>query len=119
MNEAEFQRNLTRFKAVLKREKRYLIKNDGEKVTETVFQKEKFIPIFENYDGPVSDKTKAMIDEIQELQSVNLMLTNQAIAFQKTLMDAIQANLKQPSGTYSKYKQMPKESSVSLVDQQA
>lgn len=42
-----------------------------------------------------------MIDEIQELQSVNLMLTNQAIAFQKTLMDAIQANLKQPSGTYS------------------
>ena len=101
MNEAEFQRNLTRFKAVLKREKRYLIKNDGEKVTETVSQKEKFIPIFENYDGPVSDKTKAMIDEIQELQSVNLMLT------------------KQPSGTYSKYKQMPKESSVSLVDQQA
>ena len=66
MNEAEFQRNLTRFKAVLKREKRYLIKNDGEKVTETVSQKEKFIPIFENYDGPVSDKTKAMIDEIQE-----------------------------------------------------
>ena len=112
MNEAEFQRNLTRFKAVL-------IKNDGEKVTETVSQKEKFIPIFENYDGPVSDKTKAMIGEIQELQSVNLMLTNQAIAFQKTLMDAIQANLKQPSGTYSKYKQMPKESSVSLVDQQA
>lgn len=39
MNEAEFQRNLTRFKAVLKREKRYLIKNDGEKVTETVSQK--------------------------------------------------------------------------------
>ena len=116
MNEAEFQRNLTRFKAVLKREKRYLIKNDGEKVTETVSQKEKFIPIFENYDGPVSDKTKAMIGEIQELQSVNLMLTNQAIAFQKTLMDAI---LKQPSGTYSKYNQMPKESSVSLVDQQA
>ena len=98
MNEAEFQRNLTRFKAVLKREKRYLIKNDGEKVTETVSQKEKFIPIFENYDGPVSDKTKAMIDDIQELQSVNL---------------------KQPSGTYSKYNQMPKESSVSLVDQQA
>ena len=59
MNEAEFQRNLTRFKAILKREKRYLIKNDGEKVTETVSQKEKFIPIFENYDGPVSDKTKA------------------------------------------------------------
>lgn len=47
MNEAEFQRNLTKFKAVLKREKRYLIKNDGEKVTETVSQKEKFIPIFE------------------------------------------------------------------------
>ena len=64
-------------------------------------------------------RSKAMIDEIQELQSVNLMLTNQAIAFQKTLMDAIQANLKQPSGTYSKYNQMPKESSVSLVDQQA
>ena len=101
MNEAEFQRNLTRFKAVLKREKRYLIKNDGEKVTETVSQKEKFIPIFENYDGPVSDKTKAMIDEIQELQSVNLMLTNQAIAFQKTLMDAIQANLKQPKRRFS------------------
>lgn len=39
MNEAEFQRNLTRFKAVLKREKRYLIKNDGEKVTETVLKK--------------------------------------------------------------------------------
>ena len=33
--------------------------------------------------------------------------------------DAIQANLKQPSGTYSKYNQMPRESSVSLVDQQA
>lgn len=42
MNEAEFQRNLTRFKAVLKREKRYLIKNDGEKVTETVSQRSSF-----------------------------------------------------------------------------
>lgn len=119
MNEAEFQRSLVKFKSVLKREKRYLIKDDGEKVTGIVAEKEKFIPIFDSYDGPVSEKTRALIDEIQELQSVNLMLTNQAIAFQKTLMGAIQANLKQPSGTYSKYSQTPKESAVSLIDQQA
>ena len=119
MKEAEFQRYLVKFKATLKREKTYLIKDDGEKVTAIAAEKEEYIPIFNDYEGPISDKTRKLIDEIQNLQSLNMMLTEQAIAFQKNLMDSIQRNLKQPAGTYSKYQQQPHESAISLFDQKA
>lgn len=58
MNEAEFQRNLTRFKAVLKREKRYLIKNDGEKVTETVSKKRSLFRFLKTMTVPFLIKQK-------------------------------------------------------------
>ncbi|MCP0886220.1 flagellar motor switch protein [Ligilactobacillus sp. WILCCON 0076] len=106
MNEKEFQKKIRIFRNVLTNEKESLINNKTEKVLEALSEKETYIPILDNYQGPISEKTKQLLREIKELQETNLLLTRQALSYQNTLMQAIKDNLKSPNELYGpkKYK---------------
>ncbi|WP_291291725.1 hypothetical protein [Enterococcus sp.] len=103
MTEREFERQLQRFLRLLVKEKEYLIKGQGEKLIELVEKKESFVPIIESYDGSLSTKSQELIQQIQWQQEENLLLTEQAISYQKTLMDAVKDNIQPVANTYSKY----------------
>lgn len=100
MNEKAFQAKLKLFIKILKREQKFLVLDDGESLNGIVPQKEDFLPIFEKYTGEIGDKTKMLIQEIQELQETNLLLTQQALAYQKKMMDTIQHSLEKQENTY-------------------
>ncbi|WP_270333733.1 flagellar motor switch protein [Ligilactobacillus acidipiscis] len=100
MNERAFQAKLKLFIKILKREQKFLVLDDGESLNGIVPQKEDFLPIFDKYTGEIGDKTKMLIQEIQELQETNLLLTQQALAYQKKMMDTIQHSLEKQENTY-------------------
>ncbi|WP_279282589.1 hypothetical protein [Enterococcus gallinarum] len=103
MTEREFERQLQRFFRLLVKEKEYLIKDQGEKLIELVEKKEGFVPVIESYEGNLTDKCRELIQQIQRQQQENLLLTEQALSYQKTLMDAVKDNIQPAANTYSKY----------------
>lgn len=102
MNEKVFQTKLRLFIKILKREQKFLVFDDGVSLNGLVPQKEDFLPIFDNYTGQIGQQTKSLIQEIRELQETNLLLTQQALAYQKKMMDTIQHSLTSQENTYSK-----------------
>lgn len=102
MNEKAFQNKLRQFIRILKQEQKDLIKDDGQAVTEAVNQKEGFLSYFNDYQGSVGHVTKDLINTIQELQQTNLLLTQQAIAYQQKMMETIQNSLEKQKTPYGK-----------------
>lgn len=103
MTTIEFERKLIKFTQLLKKEKMYLIKGHAEKLEELVAQKEEFVPLFSSYTGEISEKSRTLIKQIQQQQEENLLLTQQAISYQETLMDAVKSTMKQSNNqTYAK-----------------
>lgn len=102
MNTNEFERKLNKFTQLLKKERGFLIKGKAEKLEELVAQKEEFVPLFNAYEGEITDKMRQLILQIQQQQEENLLLTQQAMSFQTTLMDAVKDTMKQTthSNTY-------------------
>ncbi|KRM96838.1 hypothetical protein FC19_GL000364 [Liquorilactobacillus aquaticus DSM 21051] len=118
MNEIEFQRHLVSFSRLLKKEKNFLIKDKAEELVELVEQKEKFVPVLNEYDGTLTSKTKGLIEQIKVQQDENLLLTKQALSYQKMLMTAIKDNIKAPAATYSKYKTVKQQARTALIDRE-
>lgn len=102
MSEKTFQNKLRQFIRILKQEQKDLIKDDGQAVTEAVSQKEGFLSFFNDYQGAVGQATKDLISTIQELQQTNLLLTQQALAYQQKMMDTIQNSLEKQKAPYGK-----------------
>ena len=92
------------FKALLEKEKKILINNDGEQLQEIVKEKEQYLKYFDTGEIPENDQEAArqMIQEIQNLQETNLTLTKQAMSFGQTVLDALQKNSGKQPVTYSK-----------------
>lgn len=102
MTSMEFERKLTKFNQLLKKERTYLIKGQSEKLADLVAQKETYVPIFDSYSGDVTDKMRDLIQQIQQQQEENLLLTKQAISYQETLMRAVKDTMKESTTqTYS------------------
>lgn len=102
MNEKTFQTKLRQFIKILKREQKMLINDDGEALNELVPQKEDFLPVFNGYTGELGQQTQQLIKDVQELQQTNLLLTQQAIAYQQKMMETIQHSLEKKETTYNK-----------------
>lgn len=117
MKEIEFERHLRQFSRLLEQEKISLIKNQAEKLEEIVEKKTKFVPIFEGYEGVLSQKCKQLIFTIKEQQQTNLLLTEQAISYQEMLMTAVKQNIQSPAGTYAKQTETMSPP-VSIIDQE-
>ncbi|KRL37598.1 hypothetical protein [Liquorilactobacillus uvarum] len=118
MKEFEFQRHLMSFSRLLKKERAFLIKDKAEELVELVKQKEKFVPVLDEYQGAVTVKTKDLIKQIRVQQDENLLLTKQALSYQKMLMTAIKDNIKAPAATYSKYKTVKQQARTALIDRE-
>ncbi|GAJ26345.1 flagella synthesis protein FlgN [Liquorilactobacillus sucicola DSM 21376 = JCM 15457] len=118
MKESEFQLQLAAFLRLLKKEKNFLIKDQAEKLVELVKQKEKYVPILNGYQGAASPKTKELAAQIQVQQDENMLLTKQALSYQKMLMTAIKDNIKAPGATYSKYKTVKQQARTALIDRE-
>jgi hypothetical protein len=103
MTERELERQLQRFLRLLVKEKDCLIKDQGEKLLELVEKKEAFIPALDSYEGTISEKSRELILQIQQQQEENLLLTEQALSYQKMLMDTVKENIQPAANTYSKY----------------
>ncbi|EJF02228.1 hypothetical protein [Liquorilactobacillus mali] len=114
----EFEWHLGSFVKLLKKEKNYLIKDDGESLTDLLPEKEGFVEILKEYQGDVSEKARELITEIKAQQEENLLLTRQAIGYQNMLMGAVKKNLSSPAGTYSKGAQVYAQPRTNFVDEE-
>lgn len=102
MKPIEFERKLLKFSGLLKKEKEYLIKGQAEKLTELVAQKEEYIPLFNAYTEELTEKSRILIQQIQQQQAENLLLTQQAMSYQETLMNAVKETMqKSTNQTYA------------------
>lgn len=117
MNEAKFESQLNHFLQVLRKEKKALVTNQPEKLEELVKQKEAYLSIFDGYQGSISDRMKELIRGIQAQQEENLLLTEQALSYQKMLMDAVKDTLKTSTQTtYSKQAGIGKQAPTTMIN---
>lgn len=112
--------NLKLILKLLKDEKKALIDNDGNKVMTLVEAKtlalEK-LSKFKGYDIENSKKIISIINEINELQEINLLLTRQALSFQEVLLESISRNIQNLSNTYSGKGHYQVSTNINLVDE--
>src|SRR5699024_416700 len=88
---------------LLKEEKEALLKNDGEKISELVETKNKYIEKlaeFKGLDMENNEEIIALVAEIDSLQEVNLLMTRQALSYQNVMLESIAKNV-QATNTYS------------------
>lgn len=117
MTEKEFLRELNQFYHLLKKENQALIKDDGETLLTIVEQKESMVPIFEVYEEPIKEKVQERLLAIRTLQEENLLLTNQALSYQKMFMDTIQQQLKKNNTVYAPNNQPYQATEATIIDQ--
>lgn len=110
---------LKKFKTLLLEEKEALIKDDSAKVMSVIAEKEAFIDILPTLGtkGEEKEDLSILVEEIKQLQKTNLLLTEQALQYQKKMMEAITDSAKTSGSTYSKNGQYSAEKESSIIDQ--
>lgn len=117
MNEAKFESQLHRFLHVLRKEKKVLVTNKPDKLEAFVTQKSTYLSLFEEYQGPISERMKELIHQIKAQQEENLLLTEQAISYQNMLMNAVKKTMKTSSQTtYSKQMGTPNHAPTAMIN---
>ena len=117
---AELMDELRSLNKLLEEEKQALIQNDGDKVGEIVMTKEEYINRLSQFKGIDIENNKEvmkLIEEINSLQELNLLLTKQALSYQKSILESISKNINKLANTYSSKGSYEKENSVNLIDQ--
>lgn len=109
---------LKQLKAILLEEKEALIKNESKVILDLVSKKETLIGQLENTEAEKNQKeeVRKLIAEIQELQETNAMLTQQAMNYANTFIDAFQKEA-QKSSTYSKEGSLKNSKNSGILDQ--
>ena len=105
---------------LLEEEKQALIQNKGNRVEEIVRAKGKYIDRlaqFKGLDIEKDEKAMELIEEINSIQELNLLLTNQALSHQNAILESIIDNVNKLSNTYSAKGSYEKENSINLIDQ--
>ena len=111
---------LKKLLGLLEEEKIALINNDGLKVAELVEAKIEIIVDIEQLgikNALDDNRVISLIEQIDELQETNLLLTKQALKYQEVMMESIAKNLSNTSGTYEQKGSHNKEQSINFVDQ--
>lgn len=109
---------LKTLKKILEEEKQILINNEGKEIEQIVSKKEAIIKILE--EAEIEDNNKQeirdLVNEIQELQKTNAMLTQQAMNYSEVFLSAFQKEA-QKNTTYSKKGSFEKTENSSILDQ--
>lgn len=110
---------LTRLLAVLEREKEILIKSEANKLDDIVKEKENFLQELPNCNFEEAEQAdvKELVHLIQQLQETNLMLTQQTLRLQDTILSAISKGAKHSGNTYSSKGRHTAASQASLLNQ--
>lgn len=116
--ERELQQLLKKFIRLLKKEKKALIKDEGTKIMEIVEEKKAFVELLSEFQSATSELSMSLIQEIQELQTDNLLLTEQTLSYQEAFLSAISASVKDVNPTYSRQGNIQGPKDISLVNQQ-
>ena len=100
-------------------EKEALLNNDGHTVAEIIERKNEYIEKLSKFEGIDLDKNEkviSLIEEIDNLQETNLLLTRQALGYQEMLLESVAKNLKGFNNTYSPKGDYNKSNSINFVD---
>lgn len=111
--------DLKKILRLLQKEKKALIANDIEKLTEIINNKNESIERLAAYKGmDVKNIKEAMdiIGEINSIQELNLLLTKQALSFQEAILESISTNVNNASNTYSNKGKYESAKEISLID---
>lgn len=109
---------LNELKGILLEEKEVLINNESKKLQNIVSKKEAIIEQLEMVETDTADKEdiQILVDEIQELQKTNAMLTQQAMNYVDVFLSAFQKEA-QKNSTYSKEGSFKQTENSSILDQ--
>lgn len=119
MSKREFVKHLESILRLLKKEQKFLERNDGDALLEIIEQKDLYIKGLEKFKGIDLDDEKIMnlIGEIDSLQELNLLLTRQALSFQENFLASLKKAAKN-SNTYSNIGNYEKNSSTNIVEKE-
>ena len=105
---------------LLIKERVALINNDVEKISEIVEQKNEQIEELKKYKGVGIKNFKEvanLIEEINSMQELNLLLTNQALSYQNALLESISHSVNNIINTYSSNGKYETKNNMSIIDQ--
>lgn len=110
---------LVQFKTLLMDEQQALIQNDSAKVKTLIEQKQQFLDLLPTLtaEGSKKEDLVELAEEIKNLQQTNLTLTEQALNYQETMMEAITKGVKTGGSTYSKQGDYSTVQQANIIDQ--
>ena len=120
MAEKELNNHLKIIYNLLIKERVALINNDVEKISEIVEQKNEQIEELKKYKGVGIKNFKEvanLIEEINSMQELNLLLTNQALSYQNALLESISHSVNNIINTYSSNGKYETKNNMSIIDQ--
>lgn len=120
MSKAILKDHLKELYNLLKDEKNALVEDRGHEIQAIVEKKEILIEKIERFKGKDFNNDKevlALKKEIDSIQELNLLLTKQALSYQKAMVESIAKNLQNISNTYSNKGQYNKSGSINLINQ--
>lgn len=113
----QLQQLLRKFISLLKKEKKALIKNDGQQVSQIVKEKEAFVELLAAFEPTEDSDVRVLVLNIRDLQEDNLLLTEQALSYHNAFLSAVTQGLKKTNATYSRYGNLSGQEDVSLINQ--
>ncbi|MEK4947364.1 flagellar motor switch protein [Carnobacterium sp. FSL W8-0810] len=110
---------LVQFKTLLMDEQQALIQNDSAKVKALIEQKQQFLDLLPTLtaEGSKKEDLVKLAEEIKNLQQTNLTLTEQALNYQETMMEAITKGVNAGGSTYSKQGDYSTVQQANIIDQ--
>ena len=105
---------------LLIKERVALINNDVGKISEIVEQKNEQIEELKKYKGvgiKNFEEVANLIEEINSMQELNLLLTNQALSYQNALLESISHSVNNIINTYSSNGKYETKNNMSIIDQ--
>ena len=110
---------LVQFKTLLMDEQQALIQNDSAKVKTLIEQKQQFLDLLPTLtaEGSKKENLVELAEEIKNLQQTNLTLTEQALNYQETMMEAITKGVNTGGSTYSKQGDYSTVQQANIIDQ--
>lgn len=117
--ERELIDHLWRIQDLLKKERAALVHNDVDTISEITEKKDVEIVRLKDFNIEGIRNQQEVIDLIEEInymQELNLLLTQQALSYQNVILESISKSINDFSNTYSANGKYEKMNNVNLVD---
>ncbi len=117
--ERELIDHLWRIQDLLKKERAALVHNDIDTISEITEKKDVEIVRLKDFNIEGIRNQQEVIDLIEEInymQELNLLLTQQALSYQNVILESISKSINDFSNTYSANGKYEKMNNVNLVD---